>query len=535
MKTARLIEHLRRPEAYPPGVDEVGFLQTHISLLFFAGEHAYKVKKPLDLGFLDFSSLERRRHFCEEELRLNRRLAPDVYQAVIPVTRDEAGVVRLAGEGETIDWAVQMLRLPDEARMDRVYDRGEMTLEDLDRLVEILVDFHATADTGPEVERYARPEALLTLMEENLAQIKPYSGSGGPYVLLPSVHNRLEAASRLFLAHNAELLGMRMATGRIRDGHGDLHLQNIFLLPDRRIVVFDCIEFTPRFRCADVAADIGFLAMDLDRRSWPEGARRVVDRYVERTGDEDLRLLVDYYKLYFACARGKVQAMRSAGMEVSPPERVEAHAAARLLFELAVSYTLPPALVMLCGLPAAGKSSVARKVADLLGAELVRSDVLRKELHGMRPDEHWTGGFNEGPYSEKGTRMTYDALRQAAGTALRSGRSVVVDAGFPRRDQRVPFLALSGSAPSPAVWVHVEVPEQVTRERMAARKRDQAGASDADWGTFVKLRAAFEPPDEIPEFQRLDVDGTKDTAHLRAEVLDRLLEQAGEPHIHRRH
>ena len=165
--------------------------------------------------------------------------------------------------------------------------------------------------------------------------------------------------------------------------------------------------------------------------------------------------------------------MRSAELEVPPADRAEARAAARLLFQLAVSYTLQPALVMLCGLPAAGKSLVARTVADLLGADLMRSDVLRKKLHGMQPHEHWTGGFNEGPYDDEGTRTTYEALRRAAGVALRSGRSVVIDAGFPRRSERIPFVALSGSAQAPAVWVHVEVPEQVTRERMAERKKDR--------------------------------------------------------------
>jgi aminoglycoside phosphotransferase family enzyme/predicted kinase len=454
---------LRRPEAYPHHPPDVEVRETHISLVFLAGDRAYKVKKPVRFPFLDYATLEKRKRWCEEEVRLNRRLAPSVYLGVVPITAD----LRVRGAGEPVEYAVEMARLPAGRMLDELLRRGAVAVADLEHVADVVADFHARA------ERHPRPGEARRILLSNLDDAAPY--------LRAPWRERLRAEETRLLAELEPLLSRRAAEGRVRDGHGDLHAANI-CLPDGEVVIYDCVEFEPAFRIADVAAEVAFLAMDLKRHGEWDLARAFVDRYVARADDRELPRLLPLFERYRACVRGLVESLRA-----SP-------GAATAYFRLAASYGLPPFVVLTCGLPGTGKSHFAREVARAFGAGHLKSDVVRKELSGLAPTEHWKGGFLEGPYRPELTEETYAALRDRATEAVREGRRVVVDATFSRRAWRDGLRAAAREAGAACAVVHVTCPEEVVRARMAARARDAAEPSDADFAVYRKARETFEAP-----------------------------------------
>ena len=323
--TQKLIEDLTRPEAYENPPEEVEFRQTHISLLFFAGARVYKVKKAVDLGFLDFTTLEKRRHYCDEEVRLNRRLAANVYLGAVPITRTAEGRFSFVGDGPAVEWAVEMVRLPERGMFAEMLERGEIDNEQMNSMVSLLARFHADAPTGPGVDEYASPAAIRTNVEQNLEQLSSSVASG---ILSPAQYAFLKHRRQRFLESRAELLERRVHEGRARDGHGDLHAGNLCLTDDG-IVVYDCIEFSRQFRCADVAADVAFLAMDLDQRGYPGFSAYLVKRYAEVADDPDLREVIGFYKGYRAVVRGKVAALTASGSECHARPRPRSSAAKR--------------------------------------------------------------------------------------------------------------------------------------------------------------------------------------------------------------
>lgn len=515
MSDAAWIEALRRPEVWPSPCAEVGFLQTHISLLFFAGDRVYKVKKAVKFPFLDYTSLEARRRYCEEEVSLNRRLAPaGVYRGVVPIRRASSGLAAGGDEGEIVDWAVEMERLPESGMMSRLLDEGRIDNGVLRRLVELLAAFHARAETGPGVDEFGEPEAVRARMEETLAESRSF--------LPPSIHRHVAARTREFLAVHEDLLRRRVAEGRIRDGHGDLHAGNICLRGEE-IVVYDCIEFSPAFRRGDVAADLAFLAMDLDLRGFRGFSSYLAHLYAERTRDPELLGLMEFYKRHRAAIRGAVGCLRALDPALEAAEQERGRAGAMRYFHLAASYGMPPCLMLTCGLPATGKTSAACLLAAPFEAAILRSDVVRKQLQGRARTERWSGGFLEGPYAPEWTARTYDALLAHAGDLLRAGRTVVVDATFPRRAWRDAFRQLARGIGVPFLLVHLSVPEEVVAARMAARARDAAEVSDATLEVYRLAKTAFEPPDEIAPGERLD--GPRDD--LVTAALERLIASAG--------
>jgi aminoglycoside phosphotransferase family enzyme len=326
-----LVAALLNPEAYPEPTSRVEHIQTHISHVFLTDHFAYKVKKPVDLGFLNFSTLRRRHHYLNEELVLNRRLCPDIYLEVLPIVVHSSGV-KIGGYGHPGEYALKMVRMPQERMMDEVAARGELTREIMDRLIGRLAPFYARAATGPRINKYGEPAIIAYNHEENFSRTESLVGD----LLTRELFEEIRDFARSFLLKRRELFKRRIGEGRIRDCHGDLHMRNICLADG--IYIFDCIEFNPRFRYGDVAADIDFLAMDLDFQGLRELSRYLVERFARAAGDPELLVMLDFYKCYRAYVRAKINAFASRDPGLAPGVREQTRGQARAYFELSGAY-----------------------------------------------------------------------------------------------------------------------------------------------------------------------------------------------------
>lgn len=326
------VHHLLTPGAYPHPVEKVRLVQTHISYVFLAGDFVYKFKKPVDFGFLDFSTLARRRECCEQELVLNRRLCPSIYLDLVRVARDAVGGLVLEGPGEAVEYGVKMVRMPEERMMGNIIQTGGLTKEMIDEIVAILGPFYAAAATGPEIERFGTAEAVGRNVLENLAQCARFVGCPS---LNQEEYEHIDRYVRRFLAQE-DVFDQRIAAGRIRDCHGDLHSANICLAD--QVYIYDCIEFNHRFRYSDVASDIAFLAMDLDYYGLKELAARFVQGFVAVSGDEGLFAVLNFYKCYRAAVRGKIGLLTAHEPEIDQETREKCLSQATRYFLLAQRY-----------------------------------------------------------------------------------------------------------------------------------------------------------------------------------------------------
>src|SRR5262245_32742884 len=394
MDLPRLIAALSEPDAYPYPVGRVEVRQTHISVVFLAGEHVYKIKKPVNLGFLDFSTLDKRWHFCEEEVRLNRRLAPEVYLGVVPVTR-RGDSFAVEGDGEPVEWAVKMRRLPDDATLLRRLERGEVDESVMRSLAQTVANFHlqptlTLPHKGGVEKSFGRFEVVAGNARENFAQSAGQVG----VTVSQAVFDRLRALTETELSRLKPLIEARAERDMPRDTHGDLHLDHVYLLADplphgrgsERLVLIDCIEFNERFRFADPVADMAFVVMDLLFHGRRDLARAFADAYFAATGDAEGRELLSFYVAYRAAVRAKVDGIKAAEAEVPETARAAARARARAHWLLALGELAGPAarpgLVLVGGLPGTGKSTLARALAERTGFTAIRSDVVRKEIAG---------------------------------------------------------------------------------------------------------------------------------------------------------
>lgn len=477
-------------------------IETHVSHLYFRGGRVLKLKKPVDLGFIDATTLERRRHFCDEEVRLNRRLAPDVYEGVAPVVRGEDGRLRLGEVGErpsdALEWAVVMRELPADRMLAELVERGEVDAALLDRLSELLADFHAGAESGPDIDAYGSLEAVAEHVRGNFATLAEHEGTAVSAALLARLRTRAEA----FLREHRALLERRVSEGRIRDGHGDLHAENICVLEDR-IVAYDALEFSPALRAGDVVCDLAFLTMDLDRRGFPAFARDLGRRYRHRTGDAELHELLPFYEDYRALVRAKVAALAATEDDATEERRTAKRREVRAYVHLACRRDLGPGLLCTTGLPASGKSTLATRAARALDAAYHASDVRRKQLAGLPPDARVRPGVDQGLYTPERRERTYASLRESAAEELAEGRRVVVDATFARAEERASFRELAAERGVPFFVLWVEADEAETRRRLADRAGDPRARSDADLEVWARARERYEPPTELEDAQVL--------------------------------
>lgn len=500
-----LIAALRDPAVYPHPVDQVELVETHISWVLLAGAFVYKVKKPVNLGFLDFTTLARRRFFCGEEVRLNRRLAADVYLGVVEL-KGSGRRVRFGGPGPTREVAVRMRRLPADRMLDRLVGEGAVEPGLPEAIGVVLARFHAEADTGGEIDVLGGMETVRKNWEENFAQTADLD----PAVLPPDWRAGLHAWVETFLEREAPRFAARVSAGRSRDCHGDLQAQHVCCTDPIRI--FDCIEFNHRFRFGDTAAEIAFLAMDLERLGRPDLAVRFLNAYLEASGDWEAVPLLDFYRAYRAWVRGKV-----LGFQVA--EHPELAAEARARFALALRYARPRAgarLLITSGVMGAGKSHLARALAARLGAIVVRTDAVRKRLAGLPLHERTRHAFGEGLYTPAMGRSTYRESLRLAGEILAAGWPVIVDGSFSAAAERAEARALARRLGSPLTVLWCEAPEAVLRDRLHRRAEDRREVSDGREELLAAHRARYEPPAAEDGVIRVETTGDAEAAAARA-------------------
>ncbi|MBN1643358.1 MAG: hypothetical protein JW856_00840 [Dehalococcoidales bacterium] len=326
-----IVKTLSNPKVYPEPTSRVEIVQTQMSFIFLTDNFVYKIKKAVDLGYLNYTTLENRKHFCEQELNLNRRLCGNAYLGVIPITL-EKGKVIIDGKGKPIEYAVKMRRLPRERMMDVLLSKNKVTPEMITQVAGKIAGFHSQAETNPVIGKFGTIETITINTEENFSQTEGYICR----TISLAQYQRISKYTRDFIRSKAALLRKRVADGKIRDCHGDLHSQHICFT--NGICIYDCIEFNDRFRYTDVAAEVSFLAMDLDRWGHHELSRQFVSAYVDKSGDKELPELLNFYKCYFAYVRGKVNCFKLDDSLVSAEDKEKAMNEARQYFALAEGY-----------------------------------------------------------------------------------------------------------------------------------------------------------------------------------------------------
>lgn len=495
MELTRLIDALSRAAAYPYPVNDVEIRQTHISIVFLAGPYAYKIKKPVNLGFLDFSTLEKRRHFCGEEVRLNRRLAPRIYLDVVPITADASGI-KLEGDRNVVEWAVKMLRLPADATLENRLKRGEIPVEHIRHLAREIAAFHAKAERGDAISAFARFGVVASNARENFVQTAPQVGS----TLSQAVFDRLRTLTDEALDQLRPLIESRAARGIPCDTHGDLRLDHVYLLPRNgsaeHTAIIDCIEFNERFRFADPVADMAFLVMDLAFHLRRDLAIAFADEYFRAGSNAEGRALLGFYSAYRAAVRGKVEGLELSEQEIPDADRETAAAKSRAHWLLALGEleapSRKPCLLLVAGLPGTGKSTLAEGLARDANFRWVRSDVVRKELAGLSPQNSARAAFSEGIYTEEWSSATYAECLRRVASLLFDGERALIDANFVEEKRRREFVDLAARLGVPAVFILCQSEPEIVRHRLAARQGD---ASDADWAIYQKVAERWEPLD----------------------------------------
>lgn len=514
------IKALLRREAYSHPVDlPVRLIQTHVSFVLITGEEVYKLKKPVNFGFIDYSTLPRRKRACEAEVRLNRRGCPEIYVGVVPIVETPRGV-RVGGRGRVLDYAVHMKRLPEGRMMDELLASDAVTLPMLGQLAERLADFHAAAEGSERITRIGGAHSFATNWRENLQRVAAFQGR----TLSARRLGRLQEFAETFLTREQALLRRRDSEGHIRDCHGDLRSDAVCF--DERlsggIGFVDCIEFNDALRYTDTGLDVAFLTMDLAFRDREDLADVLTGFYLTVTGDRELPLLLRAYRCYRAGVRGLVESLTLDDATVSRGQKAAARGRARRYFALAERYgraAKSADILLIMGLSGSGKSVLAGALASRLGAVLLSTDVVRKEL---TEGAGRNAPVDAGRYSEEQRGRVYDELLRLAEGYLREGRTVVLDGTYIEQGQRAPVVEMAARLRRKLLLVECEAPDVVIKERQEQRAHEPWTASEGRWDIYLAQRQRYQPPDEIPPELRLLVDTTAPIADQLAAVQARL-------------
>ncbi|WP_051328315.1 AAA family ATPase [Desulfatirhabdium butyrativorans] len=511
-----LIQALLDPGRYPHPVDSVQLIETHISFVLLAGRFAYKMKKPIDLGFLDFSSLEKRKQACEAEVRLNRRLAPEIYLGVLPL-HGTAESPRWSPPGDPIEYVVQMVRFDETRQMDRMLSEGLLCSQHIDALAETVASFHEMLAERAVNSIYGAPDTIWRAVEGNFSQIRQWRP---PEACRNALSDIASWSTETYRGQIGRFLE-RSRTGKVRECHGDLHLKNLAWIAGKPLV-FDCIEFDPYLRWIDVINDCAFLTMDLGFQNAFAFAQRFLDGYLERTGDFDGLALLRFYMVYRVMVRAKVRLIRARQETRSGDAEASMHEFCRYIaYASTLIQPAPRGIILTFGPSASGKSRIARSLIERLPAFRIRSDVERKRIFGIASRSGAAAGFGEGIYSQDATRLTYDRLISLSETILDAGYIVIVDAAFLKASERDRFRKVAEKRHVPFCIVVLQASAATLRRRIRERKK---GVSDAGPDILEKQLQTMEPLTGVETRFAIafDTENDEDPAGLANRLKDRI-------------
>lgn len=503
-----LIQQMCQPSFYPhPVVEPIRLMQTHVSYVLLTGDYAYKVKKPVNFGFLDYSTLDQRRHFCREELRLNQRTAADLYLEVVPMAQD--GETYHLGGDPAVEYAVKMVQFPQDTLLSALYARGELTEDLIRTLADQVAAFHLAAETNDHIRTYGTVAKIRQAFDENYAQTQGYVGG-------PQTQAQLEqtqAYTNHIFDTQGDLFQRRVDQNWIRACHGDLHLNNLCYWQNQ-LYLFDCIEFNEPFRYVDVMYDVGFVVMDLLAKDCRALATAFLNHYVEQTGDWEGLQLLPLYISRQAYVRAKVTSFLLDDPAIDPATKAQSSDTAAAYYRLAWDVVQPQAgrLYLMAGLSGAGKSTTARELARQTGAIHLRSDAVRKHLAGVPLLERG----DQSLYSPAMTQKTYHRLLELGLTLAQAGFTVVLDAKYDRQALRQPVLDQAQATGIPLQMLHCTAPPEVLEDRVRQRSGDIADANLA-----VLKQQVMEPFTEAEQAAVRPLDTTADVSAQIAAIVGR--------------
>lgn len=469
------IEALKNRELYDHDVTCFEVIETHISWVLLTGVYAYKIKKPVNFGFLDFSSLANRRHYCYQELQLNQRFAPDIYIDVVSIG-GTASQPRFATE-PVIEYAVKMQQFQQADLLSAIAKRGELSAELCEQMAETLAGFHAQTDVAGQADVFGSHEQVVAWVSENFNQISPFLKLKKDIHLFHRLKQWVEQESRSL----TKVIDLRKAQGFVRECHGDLHLGNMVCI-DNKIIFFDCIEFNDELRWIDVINEAAFVSMDLAERAGECFSWHFLNRFLQQTGDYGSLALFRYYYVYRASVRAKVALLKTSGENVAADVVNKAWSEYRAYIDLAMPQTTKfvPQIILMHGFSGSGKSTIASRLADRIGAVHIRSDIERKRMHAIAATASSHSGLNTGIYSQQASREVYKRLSILSQEIAGAGYRVIVDATFLKRAQREQFMALARRLSLAFCIFDVTAPVEELKKRLYIRAQHGGDPSEAD-------------------------------------------------------
>ncbi|MDA3896057.1 MAG: AAA family ATPase [Desulfobacteraceae bacterium] len=520
---AALFSQMARPDFYPHPADDIEQRETHISKVFLAGCFVYKIKKPVNPGFLDFTTLENRKYYCMQELLLNRRLTHNIYLDVVAITFND-GKYCLDGPGRPVEYAVKMHRLPDTSSMIHLLRNSRINEEELGILAKKLAGFYGNAISDSRINDFGTWETIRTNCEENFRQTEQFAQK----IFDERLFKIVRFAMSSFLHRNKQLFDNRIKAKKIRDCHGDLRTEHIYYTDDG-IQIIDCIEFNDRFRFQDVASDLAFLAMDLDYEGYDRTSEILLNAYVRYSKDFNVFVLIDFYKCYRAMVRFKVNCIRLQANDLSEQNRHRLLAGIEKYLNLAYQYAIRftrPTLWVVCGMPASGKSTVSEELAGIFGIRVFNSDVIRKQMMGAASHDHSNTPFETGIYSKGITALTYGRLLLLAQEEIEKGESVILDATFNTAHHRNEAKLLAKDMDVNVMFVECVVPENLLKKRLLLRN-NKPSISDARISNYASFQKQFEPLAEVSNEQHIIIYTQNSLDECMQRILNPDFSQAG--------
>ncbi len=520
VERSRLIQFLLCPYSYSYSPAKVKHIQTHASDVFIAAPYVYKIKKPVDFGFLDYSTLQKRKHYCEKEVELNKKLCCTAYIGIEEISLKD-GALALGTGDQTVEYAVKMNLLPEEYFLHNLLKNDKVSDADFSRIAEKLASYYNSQSSSEEISKYGEPETIKSVIDQNLDLAKQFIGK----TISANAYRTIESYNNHIFQNRHDLFTKRIKGGRIRDCHGDLRLEHINLT-DKEICIYDCIEFNERFRYIDIASDVAFLSMDLDYNGYNGFSTYFISEISRMMKDEEIYEVLDFYKCYRAFVRGKVESLKALELEVPGKEKVLARKSADSLFKLALKYALfgsNPVIIVVFGLIGTGKSTIAKALSEELSFDLISSDVVRKRISGISKFERKYDEYDTGIYSRDVTKKTYEEIFYNAKDLVNNGKSAIIDASFSKIKWRKSVVELTERLEVPLYFIQTQAPINLIEQRLVVREKQKNTISDGRLGILDRFISDLEEPLEISKKKLIAIDTTKPVLENIEFILNKVL------------